>query len=29
MYRYFSGNAIADATMVFRWMVYYNAAESR
>ena len=29
MYRYFSGNAIAEATMVFRWMVYYNAAESR
>jgi hypothetical protein len=29
MYRYFSGNAVNDATVVFRWMVYYNAAQSR
>ncbi len=29
MYRYFSGDAVTDATMVFRWMVYYNAAQSR
>jgi hypothetical protein len=29
MYRYFSGNAVAEATMVFRWMVVYNAAETR
>jgi mono/diheme cytochrome c family protein len=29
MYRYFSGNAVTSATTVFRWMVYYNAAESR
>jgi hypothetical protein len=29
MYRYFSGDATTKATEVFRWMVYYNAAESR
>jgi len=29
MYRYFSGDAVTEATMVFRWMVYYNAAQSR
>jgi hypothetical protein len=29
MYRYFSGDAVTKATMVFRWMVYYNAAETR
>jgi hypothetical protein len=29
MYRYFSGDAVTKATMVFRWMVYYNALESR
>ena len=29
MYQYFSGDAVTEATMVFRWMVYYNAAESR
>jgi hypothetical protein len=29
MYRYFSGDAVTEATMVFRWMVYYNALESR
>jgi hypothetical protein len=26
MYRYFSGNATAKATMVFRWIVVYGAA---
>jgi hypothetical protein len=29
MYRYFSGDATTKATMVFRWMVYYNALQSR
>ena len=29
MYGYFSGDAVTEATMVFRWMVYYNALESR
>jgi hypothetical protein len=29
MYRYFSGDAVTEATMVFRWMVYYNALQSR
>jgi mono/diheme cytochrome c family protein len=29
MYRYFSGDAVTEATMVFRWMVYYNAAQTR
>jgi hypothetical protein len=29
MYRYFLGNPAVDATMVFRWMVVYNAAETR
>ena len=29
MYRYFSGDAVTEATMVFRWMVYYNAQETR
>ena len=29
MYRYFRGNAVSEATMVFRWMVVYNAAETR
>jgi hypothetical protein len=29
MYGYFSGDATTKATMVFRWMVYYNALESR
>ena len=29
MYRYFSGNAVTEATMVFRWMVVYNAQQSR
>ena len=29
MYRYFSGDAVTKATIVFRWMVYYNALPSR
>lgn len=29
MYQYFSGDALTKATIVFRWMVVYNAAESR
>lgn len=29
MYRYFSGDATTKATMVFRWMVYFNALQSR
>jgi hypothetical protein len=29
MYRYFTGDAVTKATMVFRWMVVYNAAQSR
>ena len=29
MYRYVSGDATTKATMVFRWMVYYNALQSR
>jgi mono/diheme cytochrome c family protein len=29
MYRYFSGDATTKANVVFRWMVYYNAAETR
>ena len=29
MYGYFSGDAVTEATMVFRWMVYYNALETR
>ena len=29
MYRYFTGDAVTEATMVFRWMVYYNAQQSR
>ena len=29
MYRYFSGDAVTETTMVFRWMVYYNAQQSR
>jgi hypothetical protein len=29
MYRYFSGDAATKATEVFRWMVYYNAAQTR
>ena len=29
MYRYFSGDALTKATKVFRWVVVYNAAETR
>jgi hypothetical protein len=29
MYRYFAGDTVSSATMVFRWMVYYNAQQSR
>jgi hypothetical protein len=29
MYRYFSGDAVTEATMVFRWMVVYNGAQTR
>lgn len=29
MYRYFTGDAVTETTMVFRWMVYYNAQQSR
>jgi hypothetical protein len=29
MYRYFSGDALTKSTKVFRWMVYYNALQSR
>jgi hypothetical protein len=29
MYRYFTGDAVTEATMVFRWMVSYNALQSR
>jgi hypothetical protein len=28
MYRYFSGDAVTKATMVFRWMVVYNGVEN-
>jgi len=29
MYPYFTGDAVTKATMVFRWMVVYNAAQTR
>jgi hypothetical protein len=29
MYRYFSGDALTEATMVFRWIVVYNGAQTR
>jgi hypothetical protein len=29
MYPYFRGNAQTSATIVFRWLVYYNAAQAR
>ena len=29
MYRYFSGDAVTEATKVFRWVVVYNMAETR
>jgi len=29
MYGYFTGDATTSATIIFRWMVYYNAAHTR
>jgi len=29
MYRYFSGDAVTEATLVFRWMVVYNGQQNR
>ena len=29
MYQYYSGDAVTKATMVFRWLVYYNARPTR
>lgn len=29
MYQYFSGDRVTKATIVFRWMVYYSAAQTR
>ena len=29
MYQYYSGDAVTKSTMVFRWMVYYNALQTR
>jgi hypothetical protein len=29
MYQYYSGDAITKSTIVFRWLVYYNALQSR
>ena len=29
MYQYFSGDATTKATEIFRWIVYYNAAQTR
>ena len=29
MYPYYSGDAVTKATMVFRWVVYYNALQTR
>ena len=29
MYPYFSGNAQTSATLLFRWLVYYNGAQTR
>ena len=29
MYRYFTGDAVTKSTLVFRWMVVYNAMQSR
>jgi hypothetical protein len=29
MYRYFSGDATLKATVIFRWIVYYDAAQTR
>jgi hypothetical protein len=29
MYQYFSGDAVTKSTMVFRWLVYYDAQQTR
>jgi hypothetical protein len=29
MYRYFTGDAVTEATLVFRWMVVYDGIQSR
>ena len=29
MYQYYSGDAVTSSTMVFRWLVYYNALQTR
>jgi hypothetical protein len=29
MYRYYTGDAVTKSTMVFRWLVYYNALQTR
>ncbi|MEO8257640.1 MAG: hypothetical protein ABI868_09885 [Acidobacteriota bacterium] len=29
MYPYYTGDAVTKSTMVFRWLVYYNALQSR
>jgi hypothetical protein len=29
MYQYFSGDAVTESTMLFRWLVYYNARQTR
>jgi hypothetical protein len=29
MYQYYSGDAVTKSTMMFRWMVYYNALQTR
>jgi hypothetical protein len=29
MFQYYSGDAVTKSTMVFRWLVYYDALQSR
>lgn len=29
MYQYYSGDAVTKSTIVFRWLVYYDAAQTR
>jgi hypothetical protein len=29
MYRYYSGDAVTKSTIVFRWLVYYDAQQTR
>jgi len=29
MYQYYSGDTVTKATMVFRWLVYYDAQQTR